>query len=198
VEFTADEVDRHLESYPAFRIGTWEHCVYCGEPSECRDHVIPFSFLSLSDSKRYEIGPQALSCKNCNLILGNRSFDTFDERCKWISNNLGQRRRKSGPLWERHEINQLKGKLRQYVNQCQNKHQWLTIRWEWYDSDCYWKNLEGLLTETLLKSESPRYKEGYGNFFRPTINKLEISISLRETRERKEKDAIRRGALSKA
>ena len=50
-------------------------CVYCGGPADQVDHFVPISYRK--DNSKTNL---LAACWMCNLIAGNKVFDTFDEK----------------------------------------------------------------------------------------------------------------------
>lgn len=178
--------------YPPFIFGTWSFCSYCGESPNCKDHCIPFSFLSLADrnikrSIGKTVGPQALSCGKCNSMLGSKYFDTFLERCEYLSKRYFKSALKISATWEDSELKKLDHNLKSLIEQKQIKKQWLYEKSNWYLSDAFFYNLENLLYEPTLQKDSPRFFEYYHKFFSGTLDRVKSSVDLREEIKRSEK-----------
>lgn len=192
--------DRFFETYPKLVIGSWTHCVYCGEPSNCRDHLWPFKMLSVADRKRYEpqIGPQAIACSDCNSRLRDWYFDTFEARCRHISERLRTMADAIGPRWERNEIRKIRGKLRKYVEIKQAKRVSLMERSQWFSSFDYLKNLESLPLEPILNNELPKFRSSYHDFFSSTIAAIHCGIVARQAEQRRSQETLRSRTLAAA
>ena len=64
-------------------------CEYCGSNEDInRDHVIPKSFSGTESFRDSIFNPMVYSCKNCNVILGNRAPHTFEDRASFIYKRL--------------------------------------------------------------------------------------------------------------
>lgn len=103
-----------------FRFGSWSNCFYCGTQPTDRDHVIPFSMLSLEkrDGRcAASVGMTTPSCHECNVMLSDLFFETIHDRCEYVNKRI--RRRYSKLLhmetWQEWELDSIKGKLRSYV-----------------------------------------------------------------------------------
>jgi hypothetical protein len=63
-----------------------DRCVYCGDPANTQDH---YRCWSISRD------PSTLpSCSECNLLLGDRIFETLGDRFRWLSRRLRARYKK--------------------------------------------------------------------------------------------------------
>ena len=96
-------------------------CIYCGEASQCLDHVIPYSYTSAISYKYRNGGSdpgfRVPACTQCNCILGDRIFRNLVERKEYIHKRLFVRLRKyvSCEKWEDHEIEGLGRNLRSTI-----------------------------------------------------------------------------------
>ena len=100
-----------------FTFGKQHICTYCGEPADTIDHTIPYSWFRETNynGKRHResIGFMTYACRECNCILGNRIFPTFQDRCRFVKNKLQKRYRdKMGVIWDEDELSELSGGLR--------------------------------------------------------------------------------------
>lgn len=189
---------RFFETYPKLVIGTWTHCAYCGEPSTCRDHLWPFKMLSVADRKRYEpqIGPQAMACRDCNGLLSDKYFETFETRAKNVSEKLYLRAHQTGAKWSKAEIRELRGKLRKFVDFKQTQRRCLMERSQWFYSFNYLKNLESLPLEPILNHELPKFKSSYFHFFASTVAAINSGVAAWTDEQRRSQEALRSRACS--
>lgn len=84
------------------KLGSEQHCTYCGAKPSGYDHVIPVSFQNSNSNllrtsnvrnvKRF--GVTVYSCDECNNLLGNNIFCSFYERCQFVRKKLEKRYRK--------------------------------------------------------------------------------------------------------
>jgi hypothetical protein len=118
-------------------------------------------------------------------------FDTFSGRCQWLHGKIERKTR--GPKWAEEEIRELKGSLRGHVFSKQIERKRNERRAGWFASHEYAKNIESLLYEPTLDPRSPKYRSGYHDFFRTTIEFINRSISVRETEQREAKELERLG-----
>lgn len=97
-------------------------CCYCGDPAEAEDHVLPLSALK----KLAAVGniniPQDLlrlvpSCHECNSLLGDKVFRSFEERRLYAKSSLAHRYHKAldYPHWTIDELETLTGNLRNWI-----------------------------------------------------------------------------------
>lgn len=181
-------VDRETARFPPFLVGSWPTCAYCGESSQCRDHVWPVSFITSMDRRIsrnlvFQIGPQVLACHRCNTKLSNRFFDTFQERCRFIANWKIKRAAKISAYWTSPELRQLQGRLQAYVLEKQREKQLLQKQIDWYWSEEFFRNLEGLILEPLLISAYPQFHEHYFEYFRTTIECVKSCVDFGKVRQ---------------
>lgn len=92
-----------------------DHCIYCGDWYECRDHVIPISWQQTY--RDYKPGSTVKCCKECNSFLGNKPFHTIQSRATYLINAYLINRKKdfNFPNWEANEIRELGYNLRTSV-----------------------------------------------------------------------------------
>ena len=116
-----DELLKKIDSWIpfSFRIGTWNHCFYCGiEPTDA-DHLVPLSMLTLEkrNSSHCNYGITAPSCRECNSLLSNLYFDSLMERCQFANQKLRKKYSKllNTPNWEPSELKQVGNGLVGYI-----------------------------------------------------------------------------------
>ena len=162
--------------YPLLNFGTRDHCAYCGYPSQCRDHCIPISYMSATCNRSREmtIGPIVLACAECNGVLGNKLFDSFEARAEFVSCEYAEIAVRFGPIWESGDLNSLKGKLKQYVKNNQVKRRYYASRSEWMLTGEYCANISDLTEWPLLDPTSPSYHEQYFTFFSRTLARIQF------------------------
>ncbi len=151
-----------------FVLGNRRYCVYCGDPADSRDHLIAVSYNR--DSRDYAfqsrlLGPVVWSCRDCNLRLGNRWFDSFDDRCRYMRDLLHKKAK--GIHWTQKQINALDISLRSYIQPRVNLSRWFRYRSEWYESSDYIHNIESLEWRVFSDEFSVRY-------FAPTIALIKL------------------------
>lgn len=89
-------------------------CFYCNEYAHTIDHVPAVSIVRFYPQyKRYKVK----CCSTCNSILGNSFLNTFKSRCEFLIKRYTKRfaRLINMPIWEREEIEELKGSLSKYI-----------------------------------------------------------------------------------
>jgi hypothetical protein len=93
------------------------YCTYCGSTATDRDHVIPVS-LTTCYTKRYgDVAVTVPACRECNAILGNRLFKTFEARAAYVASRLKARYKKllAAPSWTDEELAELGPSLRSSI-----------------------------------------------------------------------------------
>jgi hypothetical protein len=98
----------------SIEIGT-EHCVYCGDYFQCRDHVIPVSYSSVYRS--YKPGDTVHCCNRCNSFLSDKAHFTIHDRANYLIDIYRDRHWKdiTFPIWEKQELEELGHNLRANV-----------------------------------------------------------------------------------
>lgn len=64
-------------------------CVYCGDPSTEKDHLLPLSWTGKA-ARRWV--PTVPSCRSCNSILSDFPDPRIYERCQLIADTIGNQR----------------------------------------------------------------------------------------------------------
>lgn len=100
-------------------------CVYCGEPSEHVEHVVPRHTGLPTFTVR--------SCKECNLMASGTLFSGILDKQEYIH---GQIRRKYAkvlrtPEWTHDELATVKGRLRQSIEAFVEAGKWVRRRLGW-------------------------------------------------------------------
>jgi len=92
-----------------------EHCVYCGDYFQCRDHVIPVSYASVY--RTYRPGDTVHCCTQCNTLLSNVAHFTVQDRAAYLMERYRQRFWKFiiFPPWRGADVLELGYKLRLQV-----------------------------------------------------------------------------------
>lgn len=99
-----------------YKFGIPYTCSYCGDLAETMDHCIPWSVAKRNDNQRRNlIGFCCPACQDCQNILGNRVFSTFQDRVLFVKGKLRNRYGKGHPVWDEEELSELSGNLRKYV-----------------------------------------------------------------------------------
>lgn len=152
-----------------FRFGHKHICVYCGDPADTMDHVIPLSFtISRKRTNRMEIGPMCPACRDCNTHLSNRYFDSFWDRCRWNRDRLEH---KAKPvLWTFSEAQALDYTVRSFVlHQCFMR-LWYRMRADWFESPDFLMGVEDLLWQDITD-------EWIREYFYSTIREIKEMLS---------------------
>ena len=99
-------------------------CFYCGVPAEEKDHSVPISYLDelkrLRDlGVKLDIPEQKMidTCIECNRIAGGRFLGTPLQRKIYIKTEIRKKYKKllDSPDWEDEDIEELDGRLQEYV-----------------------------------------------------------------------------------
>jgi len=157
---------------PYFRIGSPTICTYCGDAGDAYDHVICVASQTINRKKsdRTEYGPIARSCSSCNGMLGSKYFNSFMERCSFVSHRINLRAKPV--LWTRREMSELDWKLLKLVEQDVARRLWYRSRSDWFQSRDFWLNLESINWEQCLDSSHPKFNEQLFLFFKSTMNEI--------------------------
>lgn len=101
-------------------------CAYCGFPREALDHVPAISLLEAIDIKEYQKkGGKFLlypSCRQCNGMLNNRPYVSYLDRLDFLEQKYLDRMDKI-EVWTPHEIEEMTGMMKAYVQGGQYKAQ---------------------------------------------------------------------------
>lgn len=96
-------------------------CVYCGEPAEHIDHVLPVSFITqnrapLTKTQRAQL-ITVPACADCNHRAGGRVFKSLMQKRNWLRVDLENKERRLllEPMWTEQEIAALGHGIRGYV-----------------------------------------------------------------------------------
>lgn len=85
-------------------------CVYCGQPYDDLEHVIP-RYYQAKFSKLHEVIYSDIvpSCHECNLLAGRELFFTVEDKKDYIKGKLRKRYKKilRLPEWTTEELNEL-------------------------------------------------------------------------------------------
>lgn len=95
-------------------------CIYCGEPAEHIDHVLPVRYSNWRDHLTPEEREQLVtvpSCAECNMLASNRAFRSLIEKRDYIRQRIRRRYAKAlkSPVWTASETAELGDGLRGYV-----------------------------------------------------------------------------------
>lgn len=143
-------------------LGSWEHCLYCGEIPNCQDHVIPFSFYSSSQRKNKAgsaAGVKVKACMECNALLSNKYFPNIVERMDDVKSSIYSRNKKvlKNKQWDNTSIDELGHTLKTKVLSSEIKRREAKKRIDWSSSE---KGIEYL---NKIKTEV-KYQFGVDHF----------------------------------
>lgn len=81
-----------------------EHCVYCGDFFECRDHVIPVRYNNVK--RDYRPGSTVHCCNRCNALLGSAAYFTVKARAAFLIDRYRERNARdlTFPDWSADEL----------------------------------------------------------------------------------------------
>ncbi|WP_419923561.1 hypothetical protein [Candidatus Poriferisocius sp.] len=77
-------------------------CVYCGDPAEEWDHVVPASWTDLIPSRASNAEDRVVqSCKWCNRTLSDLALFTIPKRAEYLAIRLYKKHKRllNGPRW---------------------------------------------------------------------------------------------------
>lgn len=130
---------RHRALHGAYRL--WEFagkgCGYCGILASTHDHVPPLVVVSDLGLSHFEDAGIALvlipACLECNVILGDRGGNTFDERKAYVKVRLRKRYAKylRMPKWDDEEFDGMGYNLRVLVESGASVSEWVKRRLEY-------------------------------------------------------------------
>lgn len=91
-----------------------DKCVYCGYDKQCREHVIPVTYLGLTRSYDPNSNWIVSSCNKCNQFAGNVVFFSIAEKAEYILKRYRKKYKKIllSEDWEEKEIMELDYNLR--------------------------------------------------------------------------------------
>lgn len=100
-------------------------------------------------------------CRECNVILANRIFPTFQERCKFLNTSLKKRYKKfMRVLWDEDELNELSGSLREEIARSNRLNKRIRERISWQSSDYFLDMLKETMDRIYYCDKiSPEQKE---------------------------------------
>lgn len=113
IAFTAvlKEADEFVRMLP-----TESYCAYCGDHATQWDHVVPQTFLTVSETRTFTSGVVPC-CQQCNGHLSNMVFESLDERLDYVGWRVKRKHKKiiESPDWSDAEIKELGPGLRRSV-----------------------------------------------------------------------------------
>lgn len=105
----------------SFIFGIRNVCTYCGDPADCMDHVVPWSYISTVVRKGGQegkfLGIRTWACRECNAILGAKRFPCMWRRIVHVHDRLCVRLEHDlmFPIWSREEMIPLRPNLRRQI-----------------------------------------------------------------------------------
>lgn len=123
-DFDRKDIDSMKATLRSLSVQSGEPCVYCGLLSTDKEHVTPKTWIDAMKEMRSMgfdvVVPEELivpSCRECNLIAGDKLFDNFKEKRQHIANRLLARYNRFLHFeeWDDDEIAELSGRLREQV-----------------------------------------------------------------------------------
>lgn len=93
------------------------HCVYCGDWFQCRDHVIPVSWMQVY--RDYKPGQTVHCCNLCNTLAGSFVAFSVIQKANYFATKYRKKFRKTLrlPDWTDKELEALEYGLRGFVRQ---------------------------------------------------------------------------------
>jgi hypothetical protein len=111
-------------------------CEYCGDPSDTVDHTPAISHrhqIIMAGLKKRIPFISVPACRSCNSTIGNRPLWSTEERRDYVKKRL--RRRYASllrmPRWNRDDLEELDGRLREYVKNSNTELGVLKARLDW-------------------------------------------------------------------
>lgn len=146
-------------------IGTWKHCLYCGETPDSVDHVIPVAYFAPTRRNRKGMhgrGLVAPACSECNSLLGDSMFPSLCERVSFVNEKIAFRYRKAlgFPIWEESELEDISPSMANNIRANMRERSSIESRLVWI----YSPTLLDLKIAALRKAESlfPDNKQLHG------------------------------------
>lgn len=143
-----------------FQFGQKYTCTYCGEPADSLDHTIPYSFFRNTGSKNRKmeaIGFLTPACRECNCILGDKIFPTFQERFQYVQKRLRHKYKKfMKVVWDDEDIRSVSGRLRQFIEQQNRLNKRIRSRLEWPETTEFVSILEEACTNLYYTEDVPK------------------------------------------
>lgn len=134
-----EDVETFCPSSVNISLGSWEHCLYCGQLPNCQDHVIPFSSYSLKKRKTKAgnaVGVKVKACMECNTLLASKYFDNIVDRIEDVQFSIYRRNKKVLKMkpWDDSQIKELKHTLKSKVLAVETKRRDAQQRLDWISS----------------------------------------------------------------
>lgn len=139
-------------------------CTYCGEPADCIDHTIPYSWFKNTGSKKRKseaVGFMTYSCRECNSLLSDKVFYTFQDRLLYLNRRLRERHKKElTVLWDEEDLKTVSDRLKQYILQSNNRCNLIRKRLGWINSKEFQNMMKDVYEDVYFnKSLTEKQKE---------------------------------------
>ena len=164
-----------------YTFGKQYTCFYCGEPADCIDHTIPYSWFrdtKTSGQRQQEsVGFMTYSCRECNQILGDKIFPTIQDRLLYVHKHLRKRHKKEmNVVWDNEDLSTVSGRLQEYINQQNNLNLKIRTRLAWITSPEFNEMIQQVYEEVYYNTQiPPRLKEYFiDTDYEPVINRTAI------------------------
>lgn len=163
-------------SIPHFKFGSSTSCTYCGDSPDTVDHI--FAVSSQTMKRRHGnktcYGPITPCCSSCNVILSNRGFDTFLNRCEFVNKRLES---KAKPIeWSKAQMQELDYTLRTFVEKDQAKRLWYRFRADWFKGRDWVLNLESLTYQPAFDVSATGFNQELFDYFESTISLVRMFL----------------------
>lgn len=140
-------------------------CTYCGEPADTIDHTIPYSWFrntGTRNRKQESIGYMTYACKECNSILSNKLFYTFQERFLYLNKRLRQRHRKDlTVIWDEEELAECSYRLKQFLIQSNNRSKLIRKRLGWIHSEEFLNMMKEVYEDVYFSKDLTEKQKEY-------------------------------------
>lgn len=92
-------------------------CMYCGASAECREHVVPVSYLSFARSYNEKLVWLVPACNNCNSLAGPFIAFSIPEKAKYVMSRFKLKYKKilNYPEWTEEEMKSIDYGLKEMV-----------------------------------------------------------------------------------
>lgn len=105
----------HLDMFYSYHESVDDYfCFYCGDIGDCLDHCPPLSLMQLYPSFSKIL---VKACRECNAKLGARLLPNLSSRLEFLLKKYKKKYRiiLKLPVWEKEEIDELSGSLKEYI-----------------------------------------------------------------------------------
>ena len=155
---------------PKFRFGHPDTCSYCGEPADCIEHCIPYSFFRLAPRKTNQQanaeGITTWACNECNFFLGSSVFPDWVERVEHVDTHLQKKLAKNKtPERTPEEVDEDEGGLRDFIAAKLAELRRDQRRAAWVYSPKWAAHFSLLLEATQLDPRSPEFNPILRDYF---------------------------------